>query len=67
MLGMANMTLAISKLDILARALCDADGIDITLLGSDVEDESASASFPQNTSDMSTMLDETPEDIEGSV
>ena len=66
MLGMADITLAISKLDILVRALWDAAGIDITLLGSDAEDESDSAPFPQNISDMSTELDETSEDMEGS-
>ena len=48
-LGMADITLAISELDILVRALCDADRIDITLLESDAEDESDSAPFPQNT------------------
>ena len=66
-LGMAGMTLAISKLDILARALCDADEIDIPLLGSNAEEESDSTSLPQNTSDMSMELEEAPEDIEGSV
>ena len=50
----------------MARALCDADGIDIASLGSEAEDESASASLPQNASDMSMKWDATPEDIEGS-
>ena len=54
-----SISLAISKMEIMARALCDADGIDISALGGEGEEGIASALLPQSTSDMSMGVDET--------
>lgn len=60
------MSMAMSRLDIMVRAMCDADGIDASLLGSKAEDQMPSISSPVNTFDISMVSDDNAEVKESS-
>lgn len=61
-----SMTIAIGKLELMARALCNADGIDVSALGSEPGDQLASTSSPLSRSDKSMESDEPFVEKEGS-
>jgi hypothetical protein len=46
------------------ESLCEAEGIDVSSITGDVEDDSLSPSTPYTTSEMSLDLDVVTEDIE---
>ena len=49
----------------MARVLCDLDGLDISSLGNEVDDQSSSVPLPLHISNMSMESSETSDNIKG--